>query len=123
MVSRKPKYHHTGEDIEINAGRASATLKVTKASPTVKSATAKWSVKEGARVSLTITVKGEQGAPKPAGKVTVKVGGTTVGSSTLSGGKATIMLPKAKKTATVTVTYSGSTSYTSAKASHKLTVR
>lgn len=29
MVSRKPKYHHTGEDIEINAGRASATLKVT----------------------------------------------------------------------------------------------
>lgn len=29
MVSRKPKYHHTGQDIEINAGRPSVTLKVT----------------------------------------------------------------------------------------------
>jgi urease beta subunit len=29
MVSRKPKYHHTGDDIEINAGRESVTLKVT----------------------------------------------------------------------------------------------
>jgi len=29
MVSRKPKYHHTGEDIEINAGRPSVTLRVT----------------------------------------------------------------------------------------------
>jgi len=29
MASRKPKYDHTGEDIEINAGRASVTIKVT----------------------------------------------------------------------------------------------
>ena len=29
MVSRRPKYQHTGEEIEINAGRASVTLKVT----------------------------------------------------------------------------------------------
>ncbi|MGX5697578.1 urease subunit beta [Agromyces soli] len=29
MVSRKPTYHHTGDDIEINAGRDSVTLKVT----------------------------------------------------------------------------------------------
>jgi urease beta subunit len=29
MVTRKPQYHHTGEDIEINAGRPSVTLKVT----------------------------------------------------------------------------------------------
>lgn len=29
MVSRKPKYHHTGEGIEINAGRPSVTLRVT----------------------------------------------------------------------------------------------
>ncbi|WP_127820230.1 urease subunit beta [Microbacterium sp. CPCC 204701] len=29
MVSRKPKYHHGDETIEINAGRASATLRVT----------------------------------------------------------------------------------------------
>ncbi|MET0297139.1 MAG: urease subunit beta [Microbacterium sp.] len=29
MVTRKPQYQHTGEDIEINAGRASVTLKVT----------------------------------------------------------------------------------------------
>jgi urease beta subunit len=29
MVTRKPKYQHTGADIEINAGRASVTLKVT----------------------------------------------------------------------------------------------
>jgi len=29
MVSRTPKYHHTGEDIEINAGRPSVTLRVT----------------------------------------------------------------------------------------------
>lgn len=29
MVTRKPKYQHTGDEIEINAGRPSATLKVT----------------------------------------------------------------------------------------------
>lgn len=29
MVSRKPQYQHTGDDIEINAGRASVTIKVT----------------------------------------------------------------------------------------------
>jgi urease subunit beta len=29
MVSRKPKYHHGDESIEINAGRASVTLRVT----------------------------------------------------------------------------------------------
>lgn len=29
MVSRRPTYQHTGEEIEINAGRASVTLKVT----------------------------------------------------------------------------------------------
>lgn len=29
MVSRKPKYQHTSDEIEINAGRASTTLKVT----------------------------------------------------------------------------------------------
>jgi urease beta subunit len=29
MVSRKPNYHHTGDEIEINAGRESVTLKVT----------------------------------------------------------------------------------------------
>ncbi|WP_118766273.1 ExeM/NucH family extracellular endonuclease [Cellulomonas rhizosphaerae] len=107
----------------VDGSKGTATVKVTKATPTVKLSAAKWSIKEGASVSLTITVKGESGAPKPSGKVTVKVGGTTVGSAALSGGKATITLPKAKKSATVTVTYAGSASYTSAKASHKLTVR
>ncbi|WP_233575309.1 ExeM/NucH family extracellular endonuclease [Cellulomonas sp. PhB150] len=107
----------------VDTSKGTATLKVAKAAAAVKLSTAKWSVKQGARVSLTITVKGEPGAPKPSGKVTVKVGGTTVGTAALSGGKATITLPKAKKTATVTVTYAGSASYTSAKASHKLTVR
>lgn len=29
MASRRPTYHHTSTDIEINAGRPSATLKVT----------------------------------------------------------------------------------------------
>jgi urease beta subunit len=29
MVTRRPKYQHTGDEIEINAGRASVTLKVT----------------------------------------------------------------------------------------------
>lgn len=29
MVTRKPTYQHTGDDIEINAGRESVTLKVT----------------------------------------------------------------------------------------------
>ena len=57
------------------------------------------------------------------GKVTVKIGSTTVTTKTVSGGKVTITLPKAKKTATVTVSYSGDAGYTSAKASHKLTVR
>lgn len=29
MVSRKPKYHHTDESIEINAGRDTVTIRVT----------------------------------------------------------------------------------------------
>ncbi|MDM7831973.1 Ig-like domain repeat protein [Cellulomonas sp. MW9] len=100
-----------------------AVLKVAKATPTIKLSASAWSVKKGTRAVLTVKVAGESGAPKPSGKVTVKVGGETVATGSLSGGTVTITLPKAKKSATVTVTYAGSSSYTPAKASHKLTVR
>ncbi|HWJ85094.1 MAG TPA: Ig-like domain repeat protein, partial [Cellulomonas sp.] len=68
-------------------------------------------------------VAGVKGAATPTGAVVVKVDGTRVAQATLVKGKVTVVLPKAKATATVEVVYGGDAGYASAKASHKLTVR
>ncbi|WP_051682020.1 S8 family serine peptidase [Cellulomonas sp. HZM] len=101
---------------------ATAALTVAKATPTLSVSTKSWTVKKNSKPVLKVQVKGASGAATPTGKVVVKVGSTTITTS-LKSGKATVTLPKAKKSATVTVTYKGDSHYASSATSHKLKVK
>ncbi|WP_158580685.1 S8 family serine peptidase [Cellulomonas rhizosphaerae] len=109
-----------------NAGvatsKGTATLTVAKAKPSVALSTSSWTVKKNSTPKLTVSVKGSSGAPAPTGKVVVKVGSKSV-TATLSSGKVTVRLPKVTKATTVSVTYKGSASYSSATADHKIKLK
>lgn len=100
---------------------SSPVLKVGRATPKVSLGASAWTVKQGARPTLVVAVSGP--GATPGGTVTVKVGSTTVAAKRLSGGRVVVTLPKAVRTAKVTVRYAGSTSYLPATATRTLTVR
>ncbi|ROS25929.1 S8 family serine peptidase [Cellulomonas sp. PhB150] len=106
----------------VATSKGTATLTVAKAKPKVSLSTSSWTVKKNSTPKLTVSVKGSSGAPAPTGKVVVKVGSKSV-SATLSSGKVTVRLPKVTKATTVSVTYKGSSSYSSATATHKLKLK
>ena len=83
---------------------ATRTLKVTKAKVTLKvKGPKKWTVARGERPSLTVTVKGTAGGPRPAGKVTVKIGTKTY-TKAVTAGRATVRGAKLKARGKVKVT-------------------
>jgi len=106
----------------VATSKGTATLTVAKAKPKVSLSTSSWTVKKNSTPKLTVSVKGSSGAPAPTGKVVVKVGSKSV-SATLSSGKVTVRLPKVTKATTVSVTYKGSSSYSSATATHKIKLK
>jgi len=83
---------------------ATRTLKVTEAKVTLKvKGPKKWTIARGERPGLTVTVKGTAGGPRPAGKVTVKIG-TKKYTKALKAGKATVRGAKLKARGKVKVT-------------------
>jgi subtilisin family serine protease len=106
----------------VASSHGKATLTIIKAKPKVSLSAVSWTVKKNSTPKIAITVKGSSGAPAPTGKVTVKVGSSSI-KATLTNGKVTVRLPKVTRTVVVTATYSGSTQYLPAIGSHKLTVK
>ncbi|MDM7830409.1 S8 family serine peptidase [Cellulomonas edaphi] len=106
----------------VASSKGTASLTVAKATPSLTLSTSSWTVKKNSTPKLSVTVKGSTGAPLPTGKVVVTVGSKSVTAS-LSSGKATVRLPKITKATTVTVTYKGSSSYTSVSKSHSIKVK
>jgi len=90
---------------------------------TVSVKTAAASVFRGDSLSVSVDVSGGSGTP--TGTVKLSGGGYTSAAATLSAGAAKILIPASSLTVgsdTLTVTYSGGTSYASASGSAKVTV-
>jgi Esterase-like activity of phytase/Bacterial Ig-like domain (group 3) len=100
---------------------SSAALKISRATPKVTLGASSWTVREGARPTIVVTVSGPGATPTETVRITV--GSTTVTTKQLSGGRVVVTLPRAVRTATVTAQYQGSTSYLPARAHRTLTVR
>jgi hypothetical protein len=82
-------------------------------------------VQYGLARTASVTVTGAPGGNVPSGTVTIKNGGTTLGTGTLAGGTATITLPARSLPAGVTVLtveYSGDASYTPGSTTLTVTV-
>ena len=94
-----------------------------KTTPTVTVTPAKTSIKETDSVDVSITVAG--GSSTPTGTVTMSSGTYSSGSTALSGGKATITIQPGKLAPgndTLTVSYTGDSSFNAATGSSPLTV-
>jgi subtilisin family serine protease len=105
------------DDYYTAATSNTVTVSVGKATPTVTLSAAS-SAKLGATVSTTVTVATVAGVV-PTGKVTVKLGSTSV-TGTLSKGKATVSVAAKKAGAqTLSATYAGDANYASASAKSK----
>ncbi|MEN0129745.1 MAG: ExeM/NucH family extracellular endonuclease [Brevundimonas sp.] len=107
---------------QVTGSTGTDTLVVTPATPVVTLTADSWSVARGERATVTVDVAGVPGAPGPSGSVIVTVDGNRVAKANLVAGTVSVVLPKAKATATVEVTYSGDDGYAPASASHVLTV-
>jgi Big-like domain-containing protein len=111
---------YAGDD-HVAVGTDSIELTVTKASATVTATGG--SVVYGKALSVPVKVTADGAAP--TGSVSVSSGGTVLGSASLTGGAATIVIP-AKKLApgahTLSVTYGGNSTVGSADTTATLTV-
>jgi len=97
-------------------------LTVTKATPRVTLGAASWTVTKGTRPTVTVTVTGPAGAPRPTGTVALAVGKRSFVAA-LKGGKATFRLPAVTSDVTVRATYRGDDSYKAVTVSKRLVVK
>ncbi|MEN0130130.1 MAG: esterase-like activity of phytase family protein [Brevundimonas sp.] len=104
---------------------ATTSLTVGKAKPKVAISASSWTVKKNARPVVTVTVRNATTTrgTGATGTVTVSVNGKKVASKVVSGGRVVVRLPKLTRSSNVTATYSGSSSYLRATATHKVRVR
>lgn len=103
---------------------SSTTVKVSviRSVPKVKLVRSSWTVSEGSRPKVIVTVTGPTKGERPTGTVRL-VAGSTVLKGTLSKGRVVFTLPRTTSTLVLAALYSGDSRYATSSSTHRLNVR
>lgn len=116
---------YSGDNNYSSGATGTATVTVTKLTPTVAVTPAATSVDSGQTLNVTGSIAGPSGGPTPTGTVTLSSGSYTSAPTTLSSGGYSITIPAnslAAGTDTLTAAYSGDSFYTKGSNTASVTV-
>jgi len=108
---------------DVSGSQSQRSFRVTPAVSKASLSASSWTVTPGTKASVTVTVSGPAGAPKPTGSVAILVGLQRVANVPLADGTATVTLPAAQRSAVVLAVYNGDRGYLPTVAAHALTVK